>query len=45
VLSERLGHARTYEDVPPKKAFCVLRFGPQFLLKSAPGAELEKCGG
>ena len=45
VLSERLGQARTYEDVPPKKALCVLRFGPRFLLKSAPGAALEKCGG
>ena len=45
VLSERLGQAKTYEDVPPKKALCVLRFGPQFLLKSASGAALEKCGG
>jgi len=45
VLSERIGQARTYEDVPPKKALCVLRFAPQFLLKSEPGAALEKCHG
>jgi len=43
VLSPRLGEARSYDEVPPKKALCVLRFGPQFVLRSGPENALEKC--
>jgi len=33
VLSPRLGLARSYDGVPEKAAMCVLRFGPQLLLR------------
>lgn len=33
VLSRRVGEARSYDDVPPKKALSVLRFAPQFILR------------
>lgn len=45
VLSPRIGQARSYDDVPPKKALCVLRFGPKFVLRSSPEKALEKCHG
>jgi 3-dehydroquinate synthase len=45
VLSPRLGQARSYDEVPPKKALCVLRFGPQFVLRSEPENALEKYHG
>jgi 3-dehydroquinate synthase len=45
VLAPRIGEAKTYEDVPPDKALCVLKFAPQFLLRSSPLAALEKCHG
>ena len=45
VLSPRLGQARSYDEVPPQKALCVLRFGPQFVLRSGPENALEKCYG
>lgn len=40
VLSPRLGQAKSYDEVPPEKALCVLRFGPKLLLRPVP---LEKC--
>jgi 3-dehydroquinate synthase len=43
VLSARIGEAKTYDNVPPQKALCVLKFAPQFLLRSSPLAALEKC--
>jgi 3-dehydroquinate synthase len=43
VLSSRLGQAKSYDAVPAEKAICVLRFGPQFVLRRLPSAELEKC--
>jgi len=43
VLSPRLGHARSYDKVPEKDAMCVLRFGPQLMLR--PMDLLEKCHG
>jgi len=45
VLSRRLGDARSYDDVPPKRVLCVLRFGPKFVLKSSSEKALEKCHG
>lgn len=45
VLSTRLGSAKSYDEVPPKKALCVLRFGPKFLLRSEPMDALGKCHG
>jgi 3-dehydroquinate synthase len=45
VLSPRLGRAKSYDDVPPGKALCVLRFGPQFLLRSSGAVALETCHG
>ena len=42
VLSQKLGEAKTYDDVPPKKALSVLRFGPQFLLKGNAVGEMGK---
>ena len=43
VLSPRLGHAKSYEGVPEQKAICVLRFGPQFILRSTASVDFEKC--
>ena len=43
VLTPRLGCALSYADVPMKNVLCVLRFGPQLVLR--PLAELEKCDG
>jgi 3-dehydroquinate synthase len=43
VLTPRLGCALSYADVPMKNVLCVLRFGPQLVLR--PPAELEKCDG
>lgn len=43
VLAPRVGQAKTYDEVPPNKALCVLRFGPQFVLKSAAAEALESC--
>jgi len=34
VLSPRLGRARSYDGVSEKSAICVLRFGPQLVLRS-----------
>lgn len=45
VLSPGIGRARTYDDVPPEKALCVLRFGPKFLLRSSAASALETCHG
>ena len=43
VLTPRLGCALSYADVPMKNVLCVLRFGPQLVLR--PLAESEKCDG
>ena len=43
VLTPRLGCALSYTDVPMKNVLCVLRFGPQLVLR--PLAESEKCDG
>jgi len=43
VLAPRLGQAKSYDGVPEAKAICVLRFGPQFILRSIPSFEFEKC--
>ena len=43
VLSPRLGHAKSYDGVAEQKAICVLRFGPQFLLRATSAVEIEKC--
>jgi len=43
VLSPRLGHAESYDDVPEKLATCVLRFGPKLVLRQT--IELGKCHG
>jgi len=43
VLSPRLGQAKSYDGVPEQKAICVLRFGPQFVLRATPPVEFEKC--
>jgi 3-dehydroquinate synthase len=45
VLSPRLGSAKSYDEVAPKKALCVIRFGPKFLLRSEPIDALGKCDG
>jgi 3-dehydroquinate synthase len=45
VLSPRIGDARTYDDVPPEKALCVLRFGPKLLLRPSAASALETCHG
>lgn len=42
VLSARIGEAKSYDEVPPKKALAVLQFGPQFLLRSATKSALGK---
>lgn len=41
VLSPRLGEAKSYDHVPEKTAICILKFGPQFLLR--PDGALEQC--
>jgi 3-dehydroquinate synthase len=43
VLSPRLGQAKSYDEVAIEKAVCVLRFGPQFILRPNLTVELEKC--
>ena len=43
VLSPRLGHAKTYDDVAEKTVTCVLRFAPQFVL--GPMDALGACRG
>ena len=43
VLAPRLGHAESYDEVPEKTAICVLRFGPQLMLR--PMDSLGKCHG
>jgi 3-dehydroquinate synthase len=43
VLSPRLGQAKSYDNVAKEKAICVLRFAPQFVLKSKPHIQLEMC--
>jgi 3-dehydroquinate synthase len=43
VLSPRLGHAASCDAVPEKTALCVLRFGPQLVLR--PIDTLGKCRG
>jgi 3-dehydroquinate synthase len=45
VLSPRIGEARSYDDVTPKKALCVLRFAPRFVLRDTPRDAIEKCHG
>jgi 3-dehydroquinate synthase len=45
VLSPRLGQAKSYDGVPREKAVCVLRFGPQFILRPKSTVELKKCHG
>jgi len=41
VLSPRLGRAKSCDEVTEKTAICVLRFGPQLILRPMDG--LEKC--
>jgi len=41
VLAARLGRAASYDDVPAKTVLCVLRFGPQLILR--PLDELGRC--
>jgi 3-dehydroquinate synthase len=43
VLAKKLGHARTFNDVPEKTVECVLRFAPQVFVK--PMEMLGKCNG
>jgi len=43
VLSPRLGQARSYDGVANERAVCVLRFGPQFILRPKVTVELENC--
>ncbi len=43
VLAKKLGHARTFNDVPEKTVECVLRFAPQVFVK--PIETLGKCNG
>jgi 3-dehydroquinate synthase len=43
VLSPHLGHAASYDAVPEKTALCVLRFGPQLVLR--PIDTLGECHG
>lgn len=43
VLTPRLGRAASYGDVPAQNVLCVLRFGPQLVLR--PLDELGKCDG
>lgn len=43
VLSPRLGHAESYDGIPEKTTICVLRFGPQLVLR--PMESLDKCHG
>lgn len=45
VLSPRLGQAKSYDGVAEHKAICVLRFGPQCILRPTPVIALEKCHG
>jgi 3-dehydroquinate synthase len=41
VLSPRIGHAKSYDGIPEHSAICVLRFGPQLILR--PLDVLGKC--
>ncbi len=41
VLAKKLGHARTFNEVPEKTVECVLRFAPQVFVK--PMETLGKC--
>jgi 3-dehydroquinate synthase len=41
VLSPRLGHAQSYDGITQEAALCVLRFGPQMILR--PMDALGKC--
>ena len=41
VLAPRLGRAASYDDVPASNVLCVLRFGPQLVLR--PLDELGRC--
>jgi len=43
VLAKKLGHARTFNEVPEKTVECVLRFAPQVFVK--PMETLGKCNG
>jgi 3-dehydroquinate synthase len=43
VLSKKLGHARTFDDVPEKTVDCVLRCAPHVFVK--PVESLGKCNG
>jgi len=43
VLASRLGQAKSYDHVAKEKAICVLRFAPQFVLKSKPHIQFEMC--
>lgn len=43
VLSPRLGQAKSCDGVSELQAVCVLRFGPQFVLRPSPHVDLEKC--
>lgn len=45
VLSPRVGHAKSYDNVAPTKALCVLRFGPKVVLRAQPAQALENCHG
>jgi len=41
VLTTKLGHAETFENIPDKTVECILRCAPQFLVK--PVAFLGNC--
>jgi 3-dehydroquinate synthase len=43
VLCPKLGSARSFDDVAEQRAICVLRFGPQLILRPPPALALEKC--
>jgi 3-dehydroquinate synthase len=43
VLSRRIGQAKTYDDVSPEQALCILRFAPQFVLRSRFGVAFDEC--
>ena len=43
VLAPRIGRAKSYDAVSPETAICVLRFGPQLVLR--PMDSLGKCHG
>lgn len=45
VLSPRVGHAKSYDNVAPTKALCVLQFAPKFVLRAQPAQALESCHG